>query len=93
MKKYLICGGILIALGIVLLLSGKLWGALVLVAGFGGIFVSYGKMMRGSGFDPHQGTINGLKGQGKQQSDAVKAEQPVMGEQSADIWKQLEKKE
>ena len=92
MKQYFIGGGLLIALGLFLMLSGKLWGVLILLAGIGIIFFIYAKLMRGSGFDPDQGTINGLKGQGKQQSDAVKVEQPVIGEQSADIWDQLENK-
>ena len=92
MKKFVICGGLLIVLGLVLILIGKIWGALMLMAGFGGIFAGYAKLMRGNGFDPQQGTINGLKGQGKQQSDAVKVAQPVIGEKSADIWAHLEGK-
>ena len=92
MKKFMICGGLLTVLGLALILNGKLWGALVMLAGIGAIFFVYAKLMRGSGFDPDQGTINGLKGQGKQQSDAVKIDQPVVGEQPANIWNQLENK-
>ena len=92
MKNYVIGGGLLIVLGLFLLIGGKLWGALVMLAGVGVIFCIYAKLMRGSGFDPDQGTINGIKGQGKQQSDAVKENMPVIGEQSANIWDQLENK-
>ena len=92
MKNYVIGGGLLIVLGLFLLIGGKLWGALVMLAGVGVIFFVYAKLMRGSGFDPDQATINGIAGQGKQQSDAVKENLPVIGEQSADIWNQLENK-
>ena len=92
MKKYVIGGGLLTVLGLILLLQSKLWGALVMLAGVGVIFFVYAKLMRGSGFDPNQATINGIAGQGKQQSEAVKENLPVIGEQSADIWDQLENK-
>ena len=92
MKKFVICGGLLIVLGLFLLIGGKLWGALVMLAGVGVIFFVYAKLMRGSGFDPDQATINGIAGQGKQQSEAVKENLPVIGEQSANIWDQLENK-
>ena len=92
MKNYVIGGGLLIVLDLFLLIEGKLWGALVMLAGVGVIFFVYAKLMRGSGFDPDQATINGIAGQGKQQSDAVKENLPVIGEQSADIWNQLENK-
>ena len=92
MKNYVIGGGLLIVLGLILLLQSKLWGALVLVAGLGVIFFGYSGMMRISGKNPEQATINGIAGQGKQQSEAVKENLPVIGEQSADIWDQLENK-
>ena len=92
MKKFAISGSLLVALGLFLILKGNLWGALVMLAGVGVIFFVYAKLMRGSGFDPDQATINGLYGQGKQQPDAVKVAQPIVGEQSADIWNQLENK-
>ena len=92
MNKFVICGGLLIVLGLFLLIGGKLWGALVMLAGVGVIFFVYAKLMRGSGFDPNQATINGIAGQGKQQSEAVKENLPVIGEQSVNIWDQLENK-
>ena len=92
MKKFVICGGLLIVLGLFLLIGGKLWGALVMLAGVGVIFFVYAKLMRGNGFDPDQATIIGIAGQGKQQSEAVKENLPVIGEQSANIWDQLENK-
>ena len=92
MKNYLIIGGLVIALGLILTVKGKLWGALVMLAGIGMIFYVYAKLMRGSGYDPNQGTINGIAGQGKQQSEAVKEHKTVIGEQPANIWDQLENK-
>ena len=92
MKNNVIIGGLLIVVGLVLILSGKLLGTLVLVAGMGVIFFGYSKMMRGSGNNPDQGLFNGIAGQGKQQSEVVKESQPVIGEQPANIWDQVENK-
>ena len=92
MKNNVIIGGLLIVVGLVLILSGKLLGALVLVAGIGVIFLGYAKLMRGNGYHPDQATLNGFGGMGKQQPDAVKESQPVIGEQPANIWDQLENK-
>jgi len=92
MKNNVMIGGLLIVVGLVLILSGKLLGTLVLVAGIGVIFLGYAKLMRGNGYHPDQATLNGFGGMGKQQPDAVKESQPVIGEQPANIWDQLEKK-
>ena len=84
-------GGILVAAGIVMMISGSGWGALALVAGIGLLAFGYAKLMRGAGYNPNQGTINGLNGQGKQQSEAVRDNQPASGEQNAEIWEQITK--
>ncbi len=84
-------GGVLVGAGFMELIMGIGWGALLLVAGIGVLAFGYAKLMRGSGNDPEQGTLNGLGGLGKQQSEVVKDNQPVQGEQNATIWEQIEK--
>ncbi len=84
-------GGALVGAGLVWLILGNLWGVLVMLAGLGAWIFGYAKMMGGSGFDPDQATINGLKGEGKQQSEVVKMDQPVQGEQDATIWEKIQK--
>ena len=84
-------GGLLLGMGIMMLIMSSGWGALALIAGFGAVAFGYAKLMRGSGNNPDQGTLNGLGGQGKQQSEVAKMDQPVKGEQDATIWEQMEK--
>ena len=76
--------------GLVLLTMGRMWGLLVLMCGVVLLMVYYGRLMRGQGYDPEQGSLNGLAGKGKQTPDAVATNQPPVGEQPADIWQQLE---
>ena len=78
--------------GLVAMICGKMLGLLIIFGGIILLFVFYCKMMNRSSLDPNQGTINGLNGQGKQQSEAVKMDRPVVGEQSANIWDQMEGK-
>ena len=89
---WIIVGGLFILAGIVVLIMGNMWGLALIFGGVLAGFFCYSNMMRGKGMDPDQGTINGLSGQGKQQSEAVTVSQPVIGEQPADIWKQMEQK-
>ena len=77
-------GGVLVGAGVMELMMGIGWGALLLVAGIGVLAFGYAKLMRGSGNDPDQGTFNGLGGQGKQQSEVVK-------DNGAAVWEQIEK--
>ena len=82
MKEYpdkiaVILGGVTMIGGIVAMILGKVGlGLLALLVGLLLVAVFYATMMRGRGYEPNQGTINGLNGAGKQQSEAVKAEQP-----------------
>ena len=96
MRKYdnlIYFGGsaVLFLTGFVMLIYSNLWGALVILAGLALIAFGYSMMMRARGDDPEQGLYNGVNGQGKQQSETVKADYPASGEQSCKIWEELEK--
>ena len=89
---WIILGFVTILAGFVVAALGSILGGLALM--LGGIvlmMVNYVTMMRGRGEDPNQGTINGMNGQGKQQSETVKVNMPEPGEQSPEIWEKLEK--
>ena len=85
MKGIITGAGIMIA-GLVIMILGSMWGLVLLFGGLTFMALSYVTMMRGQGYDPDQGTINGLKGQGKQRSDAIKSNVPDIGEKSPAIW-------
>ncbi len=96
MKKYEIGilfggGGALVGSGFVMIVLSNLWGVLLMLAGLGAWIFGYSKLMGGSGNSPEQGIYHGLNGDGKQQSEVVKMDQPVQGEQNANIWQQIEK--
>ena len=96
MKKYEIGimlggGGIMIGAGLVMIVMSNMWGLLLMLAGLGAIIFGYSKLMGGSGYSPEQGTYHGLNGDGKQQSEVEKMNQPVKGEQDATVWEQMEK--
>jgi hypothetical protein len=96
MKKYEMLitiggGGIVAGAGIVVTILGNLLGVLMLLAGMALVFFGYSKAMGACGFDPEQATVGGLNGDGKQQSEVVKMDQPVQGEQNATVWEQMEK--
>ena len=84
-------GGIMAGAGIVVTILGNLLGVLMLLAGMALVFFGYSKTMGASGFDPEQATVNGFNGEGKQQSEVVKMDKPVQGEQNATVWEQMEK--
>ena len=96
MKKYEIGimlggGGVMIGAGLVMIVLSNMWGLLLMLVGLGAMAYGYIKLMKGSGFAPYQGTCNGLNGEGKQQSEVIKENYPVQGEQNANIWQQIEK--
>ena len=66
-------------------------GVILLLAGGALMVLGYVTMMHGRGDDPEQGVYNGLGGQGKQQSETIKAEIPEAGEQSPAIWEKMQK--
>ena len=77
---------------VVAFIQGKIvLGMILLLVGFCAVFIHYATLMRGMGKDPNQGTINGMNGLGKQQSDAVSANMPAPGEQTPDIWEKMTK--
>ncbi len=78
--------------GIVLMVRGKwFFGILFLLGGIAVMACIYATMMRGRGCNPDQGTLNGLNGQGKQQSETVDVNMPEPGEQSPEIWEKMQK--
>ena len=77
--------------GIVVMVLGQmLIGLILLITGVAAMSFNYVTMMRGRGDDPDQGIYNGLAGQGKQQSEVVKANMPEPGEQNTNLWEKLE---
>jgi len=77
--------------GIVLMvMSNVIIGLVVLLAGLVCMAMNYVTMMRARGEDPNQGTINGIAGQGKQQSETAKVNMPEPGEHNPSIWEQME---
>ena len=91
--KGIVAGGIIFVAGILVMVLGKIMlGLALLFAGLIAMAMSYSTMMRRQGYDPDQATINGLKGQGKQQSEIIKDAVTNPGEQSANIWDQMENK-
>lgn len=88
--KIMILGILTMIAGLVLMVMGKMWGLLMILFGAIALMVRYARMMHGRGYDPAQGSINGLAGQGKQTPDAVSTNQPPVGEQPANIWERME---
>ncbi len=85
-------GMIAMLIGLVVMVLGGTWIGLILQLGGGGLMVyNYATMMRGRGCNPDQGTLNGLNGQGKQQSETVDVNMPEPGEQTPDVWEKIEK--
>ena len=67
-------GMIAMLAGIVMMvLSQVLIGLILLLGGVALMAFNYVTMMRGRGCNPDQGTLNGLNGEGKQQSEVVES--------------------
>ncbi len=77
--------------GVVLMILGQMWGLAVLFLGICLIAANFAMMMRTGGYRAEGTFFNGLAGQGRQQSEVAKADQPVVGEQNAQIWDELKK--
>ena len=89
---WIFLGMIAMLAGLVIMVLGGTWiGLILLLVGCGMMAVNYVTMMRGSGYHPDQGMHNGLGGQGKQQSEVVKADMTEPGEQSPEIWEKMQK--
>ena len=90
----LMIGGVIgIFAGIVVMILGSLpVGLLLLLAGIVAFVIGTAKMLRAQGYRGEGAYSEGLYGQGRQQSELVKVDQPVMGEQSVNIWDKVEKK-
>ena len=85
-----ICGMIGILAGLVVMVLGKvLLGLLLLLAGVVLMAVNYVTMMRGASYLPGDGDADSVPG--RQQSEIVKMDQPVVGENNASVWEKMEK--
>ena len=85
-----ICGMIGILAGLVVMVLGKvLLGLLLLLAGVVLMAVNYVTMMRGASYLPGDGDADSVPG--RQQSEIVKMDQPVVGEKNASVWEKMEK--
>ena len=85
-------GMIAMLAGIVVMVLGKvLIGVILLLAGGALMVLNYVTMMRGRGQEPNQGLYNGLRGEGRQQSETVDVPMHAAGEQSSEIWEKMEK--
>ena len=79
--------------GIVVMILGSVpVGVVLLLAGVVVFVIGTAKMLRAQGYQGEGAYEEGLYGQGRQQSELVKVDQPVMGEQPANIWDKVEKK-
>ncbi len=90
----MIAGFVLFAAGIVLMILSKVGlGIAAFLVGFGLIAFGSAKMMRTGGYQDNIPFFNGLKGQGRQQSEVTKVKQNNSGEQPANIWDQMTQKD
>ena len=88
----LVCGFLALLGGVIMMITGNMWGLLLFFLGFACIAAGSAMMMRTGGYRAEGAFFNGLNGQGRQQSEVSKKDyQP--DEPNADIWKQLEQKQ
>ena len=90
----LMFGGVVGIFGgiVTMILSSVPVGVVLLLAGVVVFVIGTAKMLRAQGYRGESAYGKGLYGQGRQQSELVKVDQPVMGEQPANIWDKVEKK-
>ncbi len=83
-------GGVTMFAGIVAMILGKIGlGLLAILVGLILLAIFYVIMMRGAAYLPGDGDADGMPG--RQQSEIVKMDQPVIGEQSSAVWEKMEK--
>ena len=90
---WIVIGMIGLLAGLVCMVFAGMWGLLLLLAGAVSMFVGYRAMMLGSGKYADQSGTPGFSAgaYGRQQSETITRNAPVMGEQPPDIWNQLTK--
>ena len=88
---WIVIGMILLLAGMVSIVFLGMWGLFVLLAGAVCMFVGYRAMMLGSGKHPDQSGTPGFGAgeYGRQQSETIPRNAPVIGEQPSDIWEQV----
>ena len=89
---WIILGIVGIFAGVIVMILGHMWALAVMGLGFVSMVVGSVRMLRVGGYSPEGVFFNGLGGQGRQQSEAVKQEVPGSGEQPANIWEMVEDK-
>ena len=95
MKKYvdmimLGLGGVTMFGGIVVMILGKVGlGLLAILVGLILMAIYYVTMMRGASYLPGTNDPDGVPGH--HESERTKMDQPVIGEQSPNIWEKMEK--
>ena len=90
----MILGAICSLAAVILMILGKLWAVLLFLAGFCLIVAHWARMFKGAGYQGDVAPGNGLYGQGRQQSEAVKdTTRPQSYEdRPSDIWDQVKNK-
>ena len=88
---WIIIGLVFLLVGMVFVVFGGMWGLFVLLAGAICMFIGYRAMMLGSGKHPDQSGTPGFgTGEyGRQQSETIDRNAPVIGEQPANLWDQI----
>ena len=88
---WIVIGMIALLAGMICIVFAGIWGLAVLLAGAICLFAGYRAMMLGSGHHPEQsGTPGfGTAEYGRQQTETIKRDAPVIGEQPANIWEQV----
>jgi hypothetical protein len=65
--------GVIVALaGVILMILGKLWAVLLLLAGAGLVIAHWAKLFKGAGYRAEGAFYNGPDGTGRQQSEVSK---------------------
>lgn len=68
----LILGIISLFAAVVLMIMGHMWALVLFLAGFALIVAHWATLYKGAGYREVGGPVNGLGGQGRQQSEAIK---------------------
>lgn len=65
----MILGMISLLAAVILMILGQMWALVLFLVGFGLMVARWARMFRGAGYRAEVGTLNGLNGQGRQQSE------------------------
>ena len=68
----MILGALCMLASVILMILGKLWAVLLLIAGSCLVIAHWARLFKGAGYQADAAPYNGLNGQGRQQSEAFK---------------------